>query len=197
VGGWYVSALLINISAADNVSEVASIDYCLDSGDWHIYTGQFAVESCGAHLIQFYSKDMAGNLEQTRQVTFRIDSDAPIVTTKLNGHVFTSSQLLFNWTCIDNISGVGSIELSIDGAPYRMYGGTQSNITFQGLSDGQHSLSIRVTDLAGNKAVSAIGFIVDTNPISPQGPYGPVPLIVLVIAAVLGIGLWARHVKRR
>ncbi len=197
VGGWYVSALLINISAVDDSSEVASIDYRLDSGDWHIYYGQFAVESCGPHLVQFYSKDIAGNLEQTRQVTFSIDSDVPTVAIQLNGHVFTVSQISFNWTSDDNTSGIGEIELSIDGAPYQMYGGTQSNITFQGLSDGQHSLSIRVTDIAGNKAVSELGFTVDTNPISPQGPYGPMPLIVLIVAAALLIGLWVRRVKRR
>ena len=197
VGGWYVSALLINISAVDNISDVASIDYRLDSGDWHTYRGQFAVESCGSHLVQFYSKDLAGNQERTRQFNFSIDSDMPTVATQLNGYVFTASQISFNWTSNDSTSGIGAIELSIDGAPYRMYGGSQSNITFQGLSDGQHSLLIRVTDLAGNKAVSAFGFMVDTNPISPQGPYGPIPLIVLILGAALLIGLWVRHAKRR
>ncbi len=197
VGDWYVSSLLISISAVDDVSGVVSIDYHLDAGDWQPFDGHIAVASSGPHLLQFYSKDVAGNVEPVMQVTFSIDSDMPKVVTQQGGWVFTTSQASFNWTSNDSTSGIGAIELSIDGAPYQMFGGTQSNITLQGLSDGQHSLLIRVTDLAGNRVVSAVNFVVDTNPISTQGPYGPLPLITLIIASALLLGLMVRWSRRR
>ena len=197
VGGWYVSALLINVSSSDDVSAVDFIDYRLDSGAWSVYSGQVAVESCGHHLIEFYSQDRAGNVESVKQIEFRIDHDDPTILAQIDGKVFTSKAVWFNWTANDSTSAVGAIELSIDGAPYQMYGGTQSNITLSGLSDGPHSLLVRVSDLAGNKVVSELSFVVDTNPLSPQGPYGPALLIALVIVVALVAGLVILRFRRR
>lgn len=196
VEGWYVSALLINVSSSDDVSAVDFIDCRLDSGAWSVYSGQVAVDSCGPHLLEFYSQDRAGNVESVMQIEFRIDHDDPTILAQIDGKVFTSKEVWFNWTANDSTSAVGAIELSIDGAPYQMYGGTQSNITFSGLSDGSHSLLIRVTDLAGNSMVSELSFVVDTNPLSPQGPYGPVLLIALVIVVALVAGLVILRFRR-
>jgi hypothetical protein len=196
-GGWYVSSLLINISAADEVSGVSSIDFRLDSGNWLSYAGQIAVGSCGAHLLQFRSKDIAGNVEAVKEVGFDIDSEMPTVSTQIDGRVFTANQISFNWTSNDSTSGVGAIELSLDGAAYQVLEGTQSNFTLQDLGDGQHLLSIRVTDLAGNKVVKELSFVVDTNPLSPQGPYGPSVLIALIGVAILVAVLLIRWARRR
>jgi hypothetical protein len=197
VGGWYVSSLLIDINMSDNVSGIGSTDFRLDSGDWLPYDGQIAVGSCGAHLLQFHSKDIAGNVEPDKQVGFNIDNDKPTVLAQIDGRVFTANQISFNWTSNDSTSGVGAIELSLDGAAYQMLGGTQSNFTLQRIGDGQHSLLIRVTDLAGNKVIKELSFVVDTNPLSPQGPFGPALLIALLGIAALIVALLIRRARRR
>jgi hypothetical protein len=197
VGGWHVSSLLINVSSSDDVSEVDFIDYRLDSGPWSVYSSQIAVDSCGPHLLEFYSQDRAGNIEAVKQLEFRIDRDDPTILLQIDGKVFTKKDVWFNWTANDSTSAIGAIELSIDGAPYQMFDGAQSNITLQGLSDGTHSLSVRVTDLAGNQKVSESSFIVDTNPLSSQGPYGSSLLIALVIVVALVVGLVIFRFRRR
>jgi hypothetical protein len=196
VDGWYVSTVLVNISSSDNVSQVDSISYRLDSGSWVVYSESIPVVGVGSHLIEFYSQDIAGNIESVKQIEFRIDTDDPTIHLHIDGKVFTNSAVWFNWTTNDSTSAVGAIELSIDGAPYQMYGASQSNITLSGLSDGRHSLLVRVTDLAGNVIVSESNFVVDTNPLSPQGPYGPALLIAMAIVVVAVAGVLVLRFRR-
>jgi C1A family cysteine protease len=197
VGGWHVSSLMINVSSSDDVSEVDFIDYRLDSGAWNVYSGQIVVDSSGSHLLEFYSQDRAGNIEAVKRLEFRIDRDDPTILLQIDGMIFTSKDVWLNWTANDSTSAVGTIELSIDGAPYQMFDATRSNITLLGLSDGPHSLSVQVTDLAGNEVISESSFVVDTNPLSSQGPYGSSLLIALVIVIALVVGLAIFRYRRR
>ncbi len=196
-GGWYVSSLEVNISAIDELSGVASVNYRLDSGDWQPYSGNLVVEGRGPHVLEISSQDRAGNVELVKQIDFRIDTDVPTVTSQIDGRIFTAANVRLDWTSNDSTSAVGAIELSLDGAAYQMFPGTQSNITLQGLGDGPHTLVIRATDLAGNRAISSMSFVVDTNPLSPQGPYGLSLLIILAFAALLVVGLLILRFRRR
>jgi hypothetical protein len=54
-----------------------------------------------------------------------------------------------------------------------------------GLADGRHTLQVKVTNEAGNEATQQIEFKVDTNPLSPTGPYGYWAIIGLLAIIVL------------
>jgi hypothetical protein len=196
-GGWYTSAVELTIIAKDSASGVSQTYIRLDSGDWRLYSGQIAVDKCGPHLLEFYSKDRVGNIESVQLVDFRVDFDAPTILIQKDGRIFTTSEIRLNWTASDNTSQVSTIELSIDGKPFQIFGGTQSNITLQSLNDGQHSLAIRVTDFAGNNVVRVLSFTIDTNPFSPQGPFGPTLLIGTVLAVALFVGFVIIFFRRR
>ena len=197
MGGWYNSGLLICINASDSVSGIATQYYRLDTGDWHAYSEQIMVDSNGTHLLEFYSQDRAGNIEPVERLELRIDNDIPTIATNIEGRIFTTSEVSLNWTTEDNTSDIGLIELSIDGQSYQMLNGSQRSITLHGLADGSHSLEIRVTDFSGNQAVSELNFTVDTNALSPQGPYGLTLLICLVVIVVATVAVGILRFRRR
>lgn len=70
-------------------------------------------------------------------------------------------------TASDNVA-VARIELSVDGGNFVPVTGTADwgySLSTDQLSDGPHSLEARASDLAGNQASDAIGFIVSNEPV--------------------------------
>jgi len=62
----------VGFIATDNLSGVASTVYQLDSGAVTTYTLPFVVSTKGAHTVNFYSTDWAGNVEGTETVNFTV-----------------------------------------------------------------------------------------------------------------------------
>jgi len=79
----YAGSATVNLSATDAESGVASTQWRLDGGEWT--TGLSASTSTlGAHTLEFYSVDVAGNSETTRTLNFDVmnrydDADSRIV----------------------------------------------------------------------------------------------------------------------
>ncbi|MGH3005210.1 MAG: ThuA domain-containing protein [Gaiellaceae bacterium] len=79
--GWYVSPVTVTLEADDgNGSGVASTEYRLDGGDWTPYTEPFIVSADGEHTVDYRSTDEAGNAEEAKSVSFKIDATAPTLT---------------------------------------------------------------------------------------------------------------------
>jgi len=71
-GNIYTSNVTVTLSATDDLSGVYETRYQLDGGAWMKYTAPFVVSTEGLHALLFYSSDIAGNIESTNNVTFRI-----------------------------------------------------------------------------------------------------------------------------
>jgi plastocyanin len=73
----YDGPVEVTLEASDNPggSGLQSTEYALDGGDFVPYEGPFTVSEEGEHTIQYRSTDVAGNVEETREVTFTIDPD--------------------------------------------------------------------------------------------------------------------------
>src|SRR5437879_12486762 len=59
--GWYVSDLMVTLSASDSGSDVASTAYRLDGGAWIAYAGPVPISEGGRHRPGVVSVDTAGN----------------------------------------------------------------------------------------------------------------------------------------
>jgi len=75
VGEWY-SPRTVTLDATDPVSGVVATEYQLDGSVWTPYTGSFFVESFGPHTLNFRSTDAAGNIEDTKTVSWGTSFDA-------------------------------------------------------------------------------------------------------------------------
>lgn len=73
----YDGPVEVTLEASDNSggSGVESTEYALDGGDFQPYEGPFTVFDEGEHTIDYRSTDAAGNVEDTKQVSFTIDPD--------------------------------------------------------------------------------------------------------------------------
>ena len=72
VNGTYISNVQVTLTATDDLSGVASTMYQVDSGSLKAYTAPFFVMTDGAHTVSYYSVDVAGNIETTKNASFTI-----------------------------------------------------------------------------------------------------------------------------
>ena len=75
--GWYVGPATVALSAADNLSGVATTQYRVNGGSWQTYAGPFPVSADGIHSVDFYSTDNAGNVEAIHTQVILVDQTDP------------------------------------------------------------------------------------------------------------------------
>ena len=194
--GWYTSPVNVTLDPSDNMSGTASTSWRLDAGDWSPYTGVLEIDQSGLHIMEFKSVDRAGNSEITKQLALKIDMSSPELLLSANGMIFTAKEVEIAWSSNDVVSDVKDIRIRLDEGEPMLLNGDVRNITFTDLDDGEHILEVHVTDQAGNEVIKSMGFTVDTNPLSPQGPYGPW-LIIGLIALISSLVAIAFLVRKR
>ena len=64
----------VTLSATDATSGVAHTYYSIDGGGYATYGGAFTISALGTHTVRYYSKDVAGNVESVKSVSFTISS---------------------------------------------------------------------------------------------------------------------------
>jgi hypothetical protein len=109
--GAYDNSVTIVLKATDNLSGVQTTYYTLDGGAKTAYTGSFQVASIGAHTLDFWSVDYAGNVEKTNVLTFHIVSSTTTVLTpspnpSVNGQTVTLKATV---TATDGGTPTGSV----------------------------------------------------------------------------------------
>ena len=75
--GWHVSNVTIALNASDNASGINATYYRIDEGEWQEYKEEIVVTKQGEHIIEFYSIDNAGNEEEAKNLTVKIDKSEP------------------------------------------------------------------------------------------------------------------------
>lgn len=75
-GSTYTSAVAVTLNRSDASpgSGVASTAFQVDGGALTTYAASFVVRSAGPNTVNFYSTDVAGNVESTKSATFAIVS---------------------------------------------------------------------------------------------------------------------------
>ncbi|MET8043638.1 plastocyanin/azurin family copper-binding protein [Micromonospora sp. NPDC005215] len=73
--GAYVGGATVTVTATDDGSGVASIEYALDTGAWTAYAGPVTVRTVGAHTLRYRATDTAGNAATEQSTTFTVVAD--------------------------------------------------------------------------------------------------------------------------
>jgi hypothetical protein len=163
---WYISNVTIILDATDGTSGVNSTFYRLNNGDWQNYLQPFIVSTDTRHVLEFYSTDMAGNVELTQNITFKIDKllpNATIITPRI-GYLYIQDREIVptitgNTVIIGHItikveasnheSGVNRVEFYIDNVLQAEDFESPYQWTWDYLSLGTHIVKATAYDNAG------------------------------------------------
>ncbi len=162
------SSVVITWTATDAVTTERSVD----GGTWEAVTGTSVTISPladGEHTVEIRVTDEADN-QASAIVTFTVDTDAPAVdttpptvsiTSPAGSSSLDTSSVTVTWTASDGTgSGIDTVEVNLDAGAWTTVTGSSNE--FAALTEGTHTVSVRVTDNAGNVATAAVTFMVDT-----------------------------------
>ena len=97
------SYTLKSIDYGQPVSGVDKIYYKInEAADWSIYTNAIYFTFDGKYIINFKSKDRAGNMEDPQQYIVHADGTPPDVPQDLRGNIENSTNILLFWNEVTN-----------------------------------------------------------------------------------------------
>ena len=131
--GWYISSVNVSLYATDPDGDtILYTKYRIDGGSWITYTGTFTISSDGEHLIEFYSEDDRGAVEDIKNITVKIDKSKPSVYIQrpVQGYLYlfnreiwplaSGNTIVIGWIAVraiayDSHSGIDNVSFYVDG----------------------------------------------------------------------------------
>ncbi len=165
---WYVTAVNVQLSAADAESGVAATYYRIDDGAPQTYSGPFTFNQSGSHTLTFWSVDNAGNVEDPvakhNSIVIQFDNDPPTITEKSrtpapNSFGWNNTDVTISFTCTDSTSQVFScadVTVSSEGAGQTAVGVAVDN--------AGNSASLMVTNINIDKTPPTVTGAPTTSP---------------------------------
>jgi len=160
---WYVSDVVITLTPEDAVSAPAETWYKVDGGPWQMSTSfpvAFVVSGDGwRRRIAFYSKDLAGNVEEIRHFFVSIDTTPPSSPIGLYAQPATCAQgteFTLSWSNPVDLSGIGGVWYKVGSPPTHdgdgvLVSGWVESITVEVPEpSGQYPIYVWLQDVAGN-----------------------------------------------
>lgn len=145
------SKVKFELTSKDNVA-TDKILYKLNADSELEYKEPFSIYEEGKHVISYYAIDKVGNKEDPKSFKVIVDNTPPAVNVSVSAPVIKSGDKLYaskNFTFVveakDTLSGVQSVEYSIDKSNYQPY-----LTPFTIPADGDISLSIKAMDNVTN-----------------------------------------------
>jgi len=159
--GWYASPITVTFLPTDTLSGSALTVTSVDGGEPVTATSLY-LDQQDKHILRYYSVDNAGNQEQQRVSTIRIDYDAPgspqNVAVQPYDWTLTNSFTL-TWDNPDDLSGIGAAYYAIGAPPANPQDGIQippsgiaSGISVPG--EGAWDVYLWLEDSAGNSDIA-------------------------------------------
>ncbi|WP_234320242.1 OmpL47-type beta-barrel domain-containing protein [Streptomyces sp. SBT349] len=155
--GDYVGSASVALEATDEGSGVEAIEYAVDGGEFAPYEAPIVLNTVGEHSVVYRATDVAGNVSEDQTTTVAVvepsgdDTTPPEVTATVDGEQNEAGDYLTMATvtleATDADSGVAGIEYAVNGGEFAPY--TEPVMVH---SVGDHSVSYRATDNAGNSS---------------------------------------------
>ncbi|MEO3859371.1 ThuA domain-containing protein [Acrocarpospora sp. B8E8] len=151
----------VTLAATDATSGVEKIEYALDSGDWTPYTAAVNVTGVGDHELRYRATDKAGNVEDTKAATIKIEPEAAptiLISGVADGTEYGDSQdLTIAWEVAG--ANIKTVTGTLDGQPFTS-GSVQP--LYQ-LALGAHTLTVTVETQSGTKVEQTVTFSTVTS----------------------------------
>jgi hypothetical protein len=181
--GWYTGNVTVTLSAADNCAGVAGTEISTDGGlTWMPYAGGLVISSEGGTTINYRSIDRAGNIEEIKSLTVRIDKTSPTIWLSADPSTIwppngKTVMVTIHGKAFESFSGLGGVSyvvtdeygLSLNIAPRILNGKSEKWTEQLGVEarrrgndrDGRvYRVKATITDRAGNMASSTVEIIV-------------------------------------
>jgi hypothetical protein len=146
----------------------------------------------GSYSLQVRATDYGGLVGLATVITV-VDHTKPLVsiTSPSDEDTVHDSDIMVSWTMTDASSGVDDVSISIDGGAFASVGATTSR-EIRNLEDGDHTITVRVTDRAGNSEEVSVDFVVSSG-----GGAGTLVLgigsAIVIVVAIVGLYLFMKR----
>jgi len=167
--GWYVTAVNVTLMASDSTSGINKTLYKINNESWKEYNGTFEITKDGIYTIHYYSIDNAGNREEEKTKTIKIDKAKPNVAIikPIKGYLYIEDRqimptLLGNTIIFGKItimadasnheSGIQKVEFYVDGILQESVAQQPYAWQWNYLAIGTHLIKVIAYDSAGNSA---------------------------------------------
>ena len=219
-GAWHTTDFNINLASANDLAGLSDIYYKINGGPTQSVNidGQPHITQQGANnTLEYWSVDSTG-LEELPHKTLsgiKLDETPPDlqITSPSSGSELKTSDITVTWTGSDEISGISEYEVSLDNGSWTS-SGTNTNIAFDGLSNGNHTVGVMALDAAGNYRSVSVSFTINNSVLvqptpSPSvkqtaGPivqsnwvYEVTAVVLAIVAIVVVVTYTARTRKHR
>ncbi|WP_341996860.1 PxKF domain-containing protein [Microbacterium sp. LWH7-1.2] len=177
--GWFVSPVSVSVSASDEGSGVASVEYRLGEGAWSGYSSPVSIPE-GATTFSYRATDEAGNVSEVTQLPVKVDGVAPVTSAVVSpgsGVVLAGSTVSATFAASDETSGVAGTEYSTDGGA-TWVAATAAGVSFTEV--GAHVVTYRSVDAAGNVEAAKKVTLTVVQPRTFTGFYAPVDMAGVV-----------------
>jgi hypothetical protein len=192
-------AVTVTWSAQDVGSGIQSLWVSKDGSSWEqIPPGSTYYDFSGASMnaegrYTLYVRAVdEGGLSGISFVEVMIDRTPPtvLITSPLSHAKIGRTNATVRWVMSDAVSGVNTVQISVDGGAF-MDIGTASSRELTDLAAGEHNVTLKVFDRAGNVRQASVTFIVSTGGgISAVMGAG---IALVAIIAVVAIALLMRR----
>ncbi len=155
------------LSADDFESSLKEIQYSVDGSALKIYDGPISFSTEGRHVIVYRAIDKTDNISSEQIYSVIVDGTPPDGIASVDGPLFVDKNKIYISTksaivlwAEDNLSGVDTIYVSLDGGEYMAY--TNPVIIDQ---EGYHRADAYAVDNVGNKTADfKVEGYVDNSP---------------------------------
>jgi hypothetical protein len=154
---WLKDTFTTTVAGSDAGSSVASVEWTLDGGPTQT-TPAVTVSTAGAHVLRSRITDVAGNVSAWRDMSFGIDRAAPGLAVDCGSDAWRASAVGCNIAGDGGESGLNTLTVTRNGGAAQAIA---SGAGYTVAEDGDWTLTVRATDVAGNAATTTAHVRVD------------------------------------
>jgi hypothetical protein len=158
LNGYYRTRPTVSLTATSPSGLAVSIYYRINAGSDTQYSSPVQLPE-GSVTFSYYARDTQGNQEPARQLTFKVDTTAPLIT--------ITAPLEGSATGSADIAVTGRTEAGASVVINSIPATTQPTGDFTGsvtLHEGSNAIQVVATDIAGNVGQTRVNVTLDTKP---------------------------------